>query len=158
MTVLPPPNAKFDRFLFAPVLELNGLSLTVLSTLTRVDLDPWQEAARLAELSEEEAANSLAATIWKSNSAHITASEADAMATHLVRLLPPAGPATAAAPPDQTADLSMMWFIYAIFLGMMAISGNQAPRPDTDDHSVRTAVHQQSDVPRPLFSNETDLD
>ena len=43
-------SSEFDDFLFAPVGEdSNGLPLTVLSTLARSDLDPWQEAARLTE-------------------------------------------------------------------------------------------------------------
>jgi hypothetical protein len=46
---IPGPGSDFDAFLFAPVgEERNGMLLSVLSALARLDVDPWQEAARLA--------------------------------------------------------------------------------------------------------------
>ena len=59
---------QYDAFLFASVCEADEMTLSVLSLLARQDVDPWQEAARLAQLSKAQAINSLAAAIWKSNS------------------------------------------------------------------------------------------
>jgi hypothetical protein len=44
-------DAVLDAFLFAPVGdEKSGMSLSVLSALARLDLDPWQEASALTRL------------------------------------------------------------------------------------------------------------
>ena len=68
MTELSPINPELERFLFAPLHENGDAPLSVLSVLARQDIDPWQEAARLAQLPKDHAVNSLASTIWKSDS------------------------------------------------------------------------------------------
>ena len=41
------PTARYNDFLFATVCEeANGMQLSVLSALARLNLDPWEEAAR----------------------------------------------------------------------------------------------------------------
>lgn len=57
-------GSEFDDFLFAPIGEdRNGMLLSVLSALARLDIDPWQEAAKLAGLPEESATQRLASLI-----------------------------------------------------------------------------------------------
>jgi hypothetical protein len=59
-----PLGSEFDDFLFAPIgEERNGMLLSVLSALARLDVDPWQEAAELARLSRENATQRLASLI-----------------------------------------------------------------------------------------------
>jgi hypothetical protein len=54
-------RSEFDDFLYAPVDEGNGGTfLSVLSALARLDVDPWQEAASLAQMSRENATQRLA--------------------------------------------------------------------------------------------------
>ena len=44
-------GSEFDAFLFAPIgEEKNGMLLSVVSALARLNIDPWQEAANLATL------------------------------------------------------------------------------------------------------------
>jgi hypothetical protein len=44
-------KSEFDPFLYAPVgEERNGMSLSVLSALARLDVDPWKEAATLTKM------------------------------------------------------------------------------------------------------------
>ena len=44
-------KSEFDPFLHAPVgEERNGMLLSVLSALARLDVDPWQEAATLTKM------------------------------------------------------------------------------------------------------------
>ena len=44
-------KSEFDPFLYAPVgEERNGMLLSVLSALARLDVDPWQEAATLTKM------------------------------------------------------------------------------------------------------------
>lgn len=55
---------EFDDFLYAPIgEEKNGMLLSVLSALARLDLDPWQEATELAGLPRENATQRLASLI-----------------------------------------------------------------------------------------------
>jgi hypothetical protein len=93
-------NSEFNAFLFAPVGETaNGAELTVLSALTRLDLDPWAEAARLASLSRETATRTLAAVIASLPDGEWRNSDAGTIATRLVTLLPrPAAPMVKIAP------------------------------------------------------------
>src|SRR5580693_2860976 len=44
------PVTEFDEFLYASINEEPDGTLSVLSALARLDLDPWDEAARLARL------------------------------------------------------------------------------------------------------------
>ena len=58
-----PLRPDLDRFLFATVEdEIDGIPLSVISALTRLGLDPWQEAGRLSSLSNREAVEELA--LW----------------------------------------------------------------------------------------------
>jgi hypothetical protein len=58
------PGSEFDDFLCAPIgEEQNGMLLSVLSALVRLDVDPWQEAAKLAGLPGETATARLASLI-----------------------------------------------------------------------------------------------
>lgn len=55
---------EFDDFLFASVgEEQNGMPLSVVSALARLNVDPWQEAANLAQLPGTTAARRLASLI-----------------------------------------------------------------------------------------------
>ena len=57
-------HSEFGDFLSAPIWEeRNGSPLSVLSALSRLDVDPWQEAARLADLPRDGAAVALAALL-----------------------------------------------------------------------------------------------
>jgi len=88
MNELSRPETRFDAFLFASLCETNEMTLSVLSLLARQDIDPWQEANRLTQLSGAEAVNSLAARIWKSDSEQWSPSEANMLAARLIKLLP----------------------------------------------------------------------
>src|SRR5438034_1598006 len=56
-------HSDLNDFLFAAVgEEQNGMPLNVVSGLTRLGLDPWEEAARLAALPRALAAEKLAPT------------------------------------------------------------------------------------------------
>jgi hypothetical protein len=59
-----PLRPDLDRFLFAAVGdEIDGIPLSVISALSRLGLDPWQEAGRLSSLSNREAVEQLARLI-----------------------------------------------------------------------------------------------
>jgi hypothetical protein len=82
-------HSPYNAFLFAAVGEEQiGMPLTVLSALTRLGFDPWQEAARLSALPRETAARVFAVTIAMLPEGDWKVSESDAIAARLVNSLP----------------------------------------------------------------------
>jgi hypothetical protein len=94
-------NSPYNRFLFASVGRVppgvagengvEGEDVTVLSALTRLSVDPWAEAARLASLPPDVAATALAATLALLPAVTWKAGDAAGTARHLVALLPAGG-------------------------------------------------------------------
>jgi hypothetical protein len=82
-------HSDLNDFLFASVgEEQNGVTLSVVSGLTRLGLDPWEEAARLTPLPKARAAEALAKVIAQLP-IHRTQSLDDlAISRRLVELLP----------------------------------------------------------------------
>jgi hypothetical protein len=80
-------GAEFNNFLFATAAETDGGTVSVLSALARLDLDPWGEAAKLARLPKELAAHRLAGLIAPCASGTAPA-QARRTAAKLVALLP----------------------------------------------------------------------
>jgi hypothetical protein len=136
-----PQNARFDKFLFATVVERNDLALSVFSMLARLDVDPWQEASRLSELSKAEAINSLSATIWKTNNSSVSATEAADIAAELVGLLPPRDQFAALATTEQSADFFSVWVICVVFFVMVALA-DRAPKVKDGDMRVEASATQ----------------
>jgi hypothetical protein len=86
---IPALSSEFDAFLFAPIGEdRNGMALSVVSALGRMDLDPWREAATLAGLPAETAAQKLASLLDPLYSVSSKLGELHATATRLIALLP----------------------------------------------------------------------
>ena len=84
-----PALPELDRFLFASVgEEVDGIPLSVMSALARLDLDPRAEAARLSHVAGEAAADQLARTIARLPGGRWTASEMRRIAAGLIELLP----------------------------------------------------------------------
>jgi len=97
-------HSPYNAFLFAAVGEEQiGGPLTVLTALTRLGFDPWQEAARLSDLPRETAARALAVTIAMLPEGDWKASEADAIAARLVNRLP--RQSTRAIPPVEAGHI-----------------------------------------------------
>src|SRR5882724_7594341 len=89
-----PMLPEFDAFLFASVgEEVDGAPLSVLSVLARFGLDPRDEAARLAQLTREAAADQLARMIARLYDRRWSTLEAQRIASGLIERLPMAGAA-----------------------------------------------------------------
>jgi hypothetical protein len=79
---------EFDDFLYAAIgADRNEMPLTVLSALSRLSVDPWEEAAELSELPKETAAQRLASLIARLPGGR-WAQDAKAIADRLIELLP----------------------------------------------------------------------
>jgi hypothetical protein len=84
-----PLRPDLDNFLFAEVgEEKDGIQLSMVSVLTRLGLDPWDEAGRLSALSRREAGQQLARLIAELPGAGRPLAEAREIAARLVEQLP----------------------------------------------------------------------
>jgi hypothetical protein len=92
-------HSEYNDFLFASICEEDTGTLTVLSALTRLGFDPWQEAARLADMPRNAAIRSFAVTIAGLPRGDWTSSDTTAIATRLVAWLP-----AGSIPPIPTLD------------------------------------------------------
>ena len=116
------PGSEFNDFLFAPIGEdKNGMLVSVLSGLARSDVDPWQEAAKLAQLPGETATRELAALIGALPDRAESYSDPRTIATRLIALLP--HPLGAKGGPQQGPPHSAWavmnsrpWWIYVVFM------------------------------------------
>jgi hypothetical protein len=87
---------EFGDFLYAPVgVDRNEMTLSVLSALARLDIDPWKEAAELSELAKHTAAQRLASLIARLPGGRWTRAESGAIADRLIELLPYHSPSQA---------------------------------------------------------------
>jgi hypothetical protein len=149
MTELSRLESQYDAFLFASVCETDEMTLSVLSVLARQDVDPWQEAARLTQLSKDQAINSLASKIWKSNSVRWSPSEASILAGRLIELLP-SHSRTRSGPlwTDVGNGRLTFWLVAWMLFMSMVISGNSVQKSTKDsgapNDAISTAVHDNT--------------
>jgi hypothetical protein len=132
------PGAEFNEFLFAPIGEdRNGMLVSVLSALARLDVDPWLEAAKLAQLPGETATQRLASLIDSLNDRDTSSLDPTKIAARLIALLPrQAGSNNRShdAPHDFGATIkSKSSWIYVIFmcfvLGTQFVIASSQQRP-----------------------------
>jgi hypothetical protein len=82
-------HSDLNDFLFASVgEEQNGVTLSVVSALTRLGVDPWEEAARLTPLPKARAAEALATLIARLPIRRTQSLDDLAISRRLVELLP----------------------------------------------------------------------
>ena len=113
-------HSELNAFLFASVGDQpNGMPLNVMSALTRLGIDPWEEAARLAALPKALAAEALAAIIARLPVARPQPSENFTISQQLVELLPANKQATAPAR-KQTSAEDKKYFRAMILFGCLA--------------------------------------
>jgi hypothetical protein len=118
-------NASYDNFLYAPVCEdANGMRLSVISALARTNVDPWEEATRLAAMPKAIAEKALLSILDLVSGRSWKSPEAAAIAARLVRLLPQDEAATLAATKSanvaaQRKNYWWVWLGFALALSFM---------------------------------------
>jgi hypothetical protein len=143
-------DSQYDAFLFASLCEADEVTLSVLSVLARQDVDPWQEAARLAALTRDEAINSLASKIWKSNSERWSPSEANVLAVRLIELLPSHGlPRASQLWTDGGNGRLTFWIVAGTLFMSIVISGNSMRKTEFSGDSTHgvSATMQRDGLP-----------
>jgi len=127
---------EFDRFLFAPVgEERNGMTLSVLSALARLDVDPWMETAALSSMPKERAQERFAALIASTTMNLATNLNPDAVAGRLIALLPGASnfgsPAPMTAVKATAAQPSKVFIalgiVAVVLIGSLAFTTHRLP-------------------------------
>ncbi|HEX5507170.1 MAG TPA: hypothetical protein VFX37_01570 [Pseudolabrys sp.] len=135
---------QYNDFLFAPICEEpSGIRLSVLSAFARMNVDPWEEATRLAAMPRAIAEKTLASMLdlipgrnWKS-------SEGEAIAARLVQLLPQR---VGSAPPMAGARIGaqrpaywLIWLGFAIAVSFLT-PHYQATAPDAGASTSKSGV------------------
>ena len=124
-------GTPLDPFLYAAVGEdRNGNTVTMLSTLARLGLEPWDTAANLAELAPEEARTRLGDLLARFRDVPALGRDHAAITLRLIELLPIAtarraggtlerpAPAGAMGPGSILALLMLiLYLVQALFLG-----------------------------------------
>lgn len=99
------PGSEFDEFLYAPIAEeRSGMVLSVLSALARRNLDPWDEAARLARLPRAAAISFLTTLIATLPDGPSPRTDPGPMAERLIDLLPRRLASKDPAPTEQSVS------------------------------------------------------
>ena len=85
-----PLRTDLNDFLFARIADdAKGMHVTVLSVLARSGVDPWDEAAELAELSRESATQKLVSVLANVPNGPLPGADTATTASRLVALLHP---------------------------------------------------------------------
>jgi hypothetical protein len=80
---------EFNDFLYAPIGgDRSEIPLSVLSALSRLNVDPWKEAAELSELPKDTAAQRLASLLVRLPGGRWAPADSKAIAHRLIELLP----------------------------------------------------------------------
>jgi hypothetical protein len=125
-------GSEFEPFLYAPVGEdRNGQIVTVLSTLARLGLDPWKEAAALAALGRDAASSRLGLLLSGFRDVPALGRDHLSVARELAGLLP-ALSATVRVPVEPLAVGSLMssrrfWVVVAALFLLIQIMFLGAP-------------------------------
>ena len=156
-------NASYEDFLFATVCEdTNGMRLSVISALARTNVDPWEEATRLAAMPKVIAEKTLLCIIDLVSGRSWKSAEAAAIAARLVRLLPQSGEAATVAATGTanaasgiakvlTLHKHYWWLWVAIALAMTLITPHHKAAPS----SASAVASESGATPQSKNSAET---
>jgi hypothetical protein len=132
-------NSEYREFLYAAIGdEENGMVVTALSALARIGVDPWQEAARLADMPKDAASQRLTSIISGLPNGSWAKSDAGRIASGLIALLP--APRTALAPLRKTTliknpmslRIAAIVFLLLLNAAVFLVLKSHDPSPDID--------------------------
>ena len=132
-------TSRYDHFLFAPICEeANGMQLSVLSALARFDVDPWEEATRLAAMPKAIAERTLVSTLDQVLGKSCHRSETEVIAAQLVQLLPHRGEGGTIIP-TETARVGTQQTYWLVWLGFALAISLLSPRHQVTDAGGATS-------------------
>ena len=145
-------KSEFDPFLYAPVCEeRNGMLLSVLSALARLDVDPWQEAATLTKMPAQDATLRLT-SLLSSLPSDAASLLAPSTALRLIALLPKE-PLRDRRPRETSVSVTTRYWMVAFYF-LMAFVLMFAEQLAEDLHAPAStegapAVHSSEAAPLP---------
>jgi hypothetical protein len=148
-------DSEFDAFLFAPIgEENNGMLLSVLSALARLDIDPWREAAELSRMPKGAANRRVMSLIAGLEIASPTPLEPETVAARLVALLPsvfvsPASSAALLAGGVVMGPRSVLYAVLFSLLLVVAMAGAQWTVARNDQPVKRGSPQTVSEIAKP---------
>lgn len=149
------PTSRYDDFLFASICEeANGMRLSVLSALARMNVDPWDEATRLAAMPKAVAERTLVSILDLVSGRRWNPSEAEVVAARLVRLLPQRGEGATIAAADAArvgARRTNYWWVWVVFAIAISLLSPRHHATTTD----AGASASKSSATSPLKSGST---
>ena len=137
--ITPLIGAEFDKFLCAPIGDdRNGTTLSVLSALARLDVDPWQEAASLARMPSATAIMRLTALIDALPDESTKNIRAKGIVDDLIALLPkssgfavrPTDSVLAVVGPQQAQIRTVLSALFILILVIFALSARLSSAPE----------------------------
>jgi hypothetical protein len=141
-------TSRYEDFLLAPICdEPGGMRLSVLSALARLNVDPWEEAARLATLATPDAQRTLVSTLNLFPGKRQRSAETELLAVRLIALLPKAGEIAIARKATITEGRAkrysdwLMWLCFAIAMSFLiphrqTTTGAEDPGPTSRVASI----------------------
>lgn len=151
-------GSEFNGFLQALIYDdKNGGLLSVLSALARLNLDPWKEAADLAQLPKEFAAGRLASLLARLPANPSMPADMGVLAARLIRLLPRGAKPMISARDIQHGDrkrtaparpnyVVFLMLLASIVLSLSIASSHQYPAP-TANASAPASATSSKQVP-----------
>ena len=113
-------KSEFDSFLCAPIgEERNGMLLSVLSALARLDVDPWREAATLTKMPARDATIRLTSMLSALPSDGATPLTPGAV-VQLISLLPQGPPRDGRSRDTSVSYGAIALYLFAAFVIMLA--------------------------------------
>ena len=139
---------EFDDFLYAAIgAERNEMPLTVLSALSRLDVDPWEEAAELSELPKDMAAQRLASLIARLPGGRWV-QDAKAIADRLIELLPRRSRSRVQVSEEASSPFVLVCVAAALAALIIAATFERSRRnDDADAPAFSTTYPPQTSVP-----------
>jgi len=150
-------GSEFNKFLYASLGDdNNGVPLTVLSALARMEVDPWEEASNLTTMTSEHAVTQLASLLGALRNAPAASLESIGLARILIALLPrrhnralPMLKAFARAAPTKgpaavSTALTLVTYLLFMLLSQWLIVNLMANRQTPSRPTSAPAVESQS--------------
>jgi hypothetical protein len=131
---------EFNDFLYASIgADGNEMTLSVLSALSRLNVDPWEEAAVLSRLPTDTATQRLASLIARLPGGRWALADARKIADRLIELLPQS--VSSNAPSAEKAGglhgknvSAIVLVVAALGVAVLIIATSREP-PSRDDHT-----------------------
>ena len=124
------------------------MQLSVVSALARMDIDPWEEATRLAAMPKAIAERTLVSILDRVLGKNRSLSETEVVATRLVQLLPHRDEDGAIAPPTEAARVSaqrtywLVWLGFALAMSLLS-TRHQATTTDAGGSASQSSATSQ---------------